>query len=253
VPLQCDEYNATIIRFFAPTMRQQCNNGFKILNPYPYDKFKTKMSKNYNPKIHHRRSIRLKNYDYAQDGAYFATICAQNKEYMFGNIIDGKMVLNSAGEMIKKWLLELKNKFKNIELDEYIIMPNHIHGIIIIETSSVGAQNVGAQDFVPLRQRVQNFASMQQSQNVGVQDFKPLRCENKFQHIISRSLGSIIRGFKIGVTKLCVQNNYEFQWQKSFYDHVIRDEKSLEKIREYIANNPLKWELDKNNLENLYM
>jgi putative transposase len=221
------------------------------------------MSKNYNPKIHHRRSIRLKNYNYFQNGYYFATICAKNKIEHFGKIINGKMELSEIGKIANQCWLEIPKHFPNATLDEFVVMPNHIHGIIIIETSSVGAQNVGAQDFVPLRQRVQNFASMQQSQNVGVQDFeppqqrvqdfKPLRCENKFQHIISRSLGSIIRGFKIGVTKLCVQNNYEFQWQKSFYDHVIRDEKSLEKIREYIANNPLKWELDKNNLENLYM
>jgi len=94
--------------------------------------------KNYNPKIHHRKSIRLKDYDYSSDGAYFMTICAQHKEYMFGNIIDGKMILNSAGEMIKKWLSELENKFKNIELDEYIIMPNHIHLIIFI-LNTVGA------------------------------------------------------------------------------------------------------------------
>ena len=69
----------------------------------------------------------------------------------------------------------------------------------------------------------------------------------------SRSLSLIIRGFKIGVTKWCRQNNYEFQWQKSFYDHIIRNEKSLDKIRKYIVENPLKWELDRNNLENLYM
>ena len=90
------------------------------------------LNKNYNPKIHHRKSTRLKDYDYSSDGAYFLTICVQNKEYKFGDIIDGKMILNPAEKMIRKWLCELENKFKNISLDEYVIMPNHIHLIIFI-------------------------------------------------------------------------------------------------------------------------
>ena len=104
-------------------------------------RFKNKKmpNKNYNSKIHHRKSIRLKNYDYASDGAYFMTICTQNKEYRFGDVINGKMILNPAGEMIKKWLCELENKFKNVELDEYVIMPNHIHLIIFIMNNVVGA------------------------------------------------------------------------------------------------------------------
>ena len=123
------------------------------------------MPNNYNPKIHHRESMRLKNYDYAQNGAYFLTICVQNKEYRFGDIINGKMILNPAGEMIKKWLCELKNKFKNIELDEYIIMPNHIHLIIFImvgvdlcvnpdrATKQNSSRILGRHTGLPLRQR----------------------------------------------------------------------------------------------------
>ena len=89
---------------------------------------------------------------------------------------------------------------------------------------------------------------------VGAQNFVPLQSKNKFQHIISKSLGSIIRGFKIGVIKWCRNNNHnQFQRQKNYYDHIIRDEKPLDDIREYIRNNPLKWEFDRNNLENLYM
>ena len=80
----------------------------------------------------------------------------------------------------------------------------------------------------------------------------PLR-ENKFQHIIPKSIGTIIRGFKIGVTKWCRNNNCEFIWQRSYYEHIIRDENELNRIRKYIIENPLKWELDRNNLENLYM
>lgn len=200
-PLRCGQYNQTI---------------------------KTKMpNKTYNPKIHHRQSRRLKDYDYSQDGYYFVTICTENKIECFGEIINGKMILNEYGEIANQCWLEIPKHFSDASLDEYIIMPNHIHGIILIATPMA----VGAQNFVPLQQQ----------------------WGNKFQHIIPGSLGSIIRGFKIGVTKWCRQNNHEFQWQKSFYDHIIRDEKSLDKIRKYIAENPLKWELDRSNPENLFM
>jgi len=86
----------------------------------------------YNPKIHRRRSIRLKNYDYSQKGAYFVTICTQDKKCLFGNIQKGKMGLNEAGKIIEKWWRELEKKFPSITLDASVIMPNHFHGIIVI-------------------------------------------------------------------------------------------------------------------------
>ena len=175
-------------------------------------------NKNYNPKIHHRRSTRLKNYDYARDGAYFVTICAQHKEYMFGNIIDGKMILNPAGEMIKKWLFELKNKFKNIELDEYIIMPNHIHLIIFILNNIARNEN---QNGIPqIVQWLKTMTTNEYIRNVKQNNWKPF--DKKI-------------------------------WQRNYYDRVICNEKELDEIRKYIFENPLKWELDKNNLENLFM
>ena len=86
----------------------------------------------YNPEIHHRRSIRLQEYDYANAGAYYVTICVKNRECLFGSIHKGGMVLNDAGRIVYKWWNELTHKFKNTELDEFIIMPNHMHGIIVI-------------------------------------------------------------------------------------------------------------------------
>ncbi len=84
----------------------------------------------YNPEIHNRRSIRLKEYDYSQQGAYYVTICVKNREYLFGSIHNREIVLNDAGQMVCKWWNELVHKFNNIELDEFVIMPNHMHGII---------------------------------------------------------------------------------------------------------------------------
>jgi REP element-mobilizing transposase RayT len=94
----------------------------------------------YNPEIHHRRSIRMQGYDYSQAGLYFVTICVQNRECLFGNVSDGEMILNDVGQMIEKWRVELSNKFSDIELDEYVIMPNHFHAIVM----NTGDGHVGA-------------------------------------------------------------------------------------------------------------
>ena len=94
----------------------------------------------YNPNIHHRRSIRLKNYDYSREGLYFVTICVQNKLCLFGEIVDSELRLNEAGQMIEKWWFELANKFPDIDLGAYVIMPNHFHGII--RNSGCGNPNI---------------------------------------------------------------------------------------------------------------
>lgn len=87
----------------------------------------------YNPQIHHRRSIRLKGYDYSQNGAYFVTICVQNRKFLFGKIRNGEMILNDAGKMIEKYWREIPKKYPNVILDAFVIMPNHMHGILIID------------------------------------------------------------------------------------------------------------------------
>ena len=134
----------------------------------------------YNLVIHHRRSIRLQGYDYSLLGAYFVTICTQNRVCLFGEIADGKIVLNNAGKIAKQCWLEIPNHFPNVSLDQYVIMPNHVHGIIIIN---------GNDDKTNMN-------------NVGVQNFEPLQIkQNQFRKIIPRSIGTIIRGYKIGVTK----------------------------------------------------
>ncbi|KAA3596336.1 MAG: hypothetical protein DWQ06_15790 [Calditrichaeota bacterium] len=165
-----------------------------------------------------RKLNRLKNYDYSQNGFYFVTLCTKNRIEYFGRIENGKMILNEFGEFAEKCWYEIPEHFPNVRLDEFVIMPNHIHGVIVI------VQNVG-NDVVGNK----NFCSLP-----------------NWQTKLSRSLSSIIRGFKIGVTKYFRQkDNFEFAWQKSFYDKIIRDENELFNIRNYIRNNPLKWELEK--------
>ena len=97
----------------------------------------------YDPERHHRRSIRLKGYDYAQAGAYFVTVCAEGRECSFGTIIDGVMRLNDAGRMVERWWLELNNKYPTVDTDEYSVMPNHFHGVIVITADDVRAALCG--------------------------------------------------------------------------------------------------------------
>ncbi len=167
--------------------------------------------------IHNRQSIRLKGYDYSLPGMYFITICTNKRKNLFGNIEKSKMYLSDIGIIVDKCWHEIPSHFPFVELDEFVIMPNHIHGIIEIV--------VGTQDFVSLQSKY--FENP--NRKFGVQ---------------SMNLSSIIRGFKIGVKKWATINNVNFAWQTRFYDHIIRNEKDLNRIREYIIYNPLKWNDD---------
>lgn len=160
-----------------------------------------------------RRSIRLPEYDYLKAGAYFITICSFNKELIFGRVIDGKMILSEIGKIVKDFIEEIPKHFENVFVDEYVVMPNHIHILISI---------------------------------VGVQNFEPLRHE--YKKIIPKSIGSIIRSYKASVTKWCKENDYKkFKWQRNYFEHIIRNQEDHYRIREYIQNNPLQWELDEEN------
>lgn len=196
----------------------------------------------YNPEIHHRKSIRLKGYDYSEAGLYFITICTQNRKHLFGEIKEGKMILNEYGKIaFTEWekTEEIRN---NCLLHEFIIMPNHIHGIIELLFKKGEGKDIG-----------------------------------KFKSP-SQTIGSIIRGFKIATIKrikdLILNNNSstgELQfaptkdfaptkkfapteeikslnfkiWQRNYYEHIIRNEKSYQNISNYIMNNPQKWLDDK--------
>ena len=169
---------------------------------------------NYNPAIHHRRSIRLKGYDYSQAGMYFVTICVQKHICLFGDIIGKQMILNETGKIVENLWFEIPQHFPDAILHEFIAMPNHIHSIIELTHNNA---TVGAKNFSPL------------------QSLRSVPCGT------ARSIGSIIRGFKIGVTK---QLGYSI-WQRNYWEHIIRDEQSYQNIANYIMDNPANWEKDK--------
>lgn len=209
----------------------------------------------YNPNIHHRRSIRLKGYDYSQDGLYFITICVHNMECIFGEIRNGEMTLNDAGEIAHKCWTEIPIHFPNTMLHEYVIMPNHIHGIIEFSRSNVGAKNLspknqnnqGITSETIENQMIDNSKSTINQSDVRenqednrAKDFSPL------PRSPSKTIGSVVRGFKIGVTKWMRQNTDIYNiWQRDYFEHIIRNEQSFQKISEYIKNNPAEWTDDK--------
>ncbi|MGL5874977.1 MAG: transposase [Xenococcaceae cyanobacterium] len=178
-------------------------------------------------------SIRLPNRDYAANGWYFVTICTQQKIHYFGNIINTEMQRSPIGEIAQKFWEEIPQHFAFTHVDKYIIMPNHLHGIIVIDRPIDRQSNV----------ETRYIASP-----------TPTDRSNKFAPLKPGSLQAIIHAYKASVTRWCRKNQQEhFAWQPRFYEHIIRDDGSLEKIREYIVNNPSKWEEDKNNPVNLWM
>lgn len=183
-------------------------------------------------------SARLKNWNYGWNASYFVTICTQGRVCFFGNVVDGKdalscVSLSPIGEIANNCWMQIPEHFPFVKLGPHVVMPNHVHGIVVIDKPE-DEHNDGRNDIRNVE--TQNFASLPQPQP------QP-SSKNKFGPQ-SQNLASIIRGFKIGVTKNARLINPDFAWQSRFHDHIIRDEKSFNRISEYIINNPLNWSED---------
>ncbi len=270
------------------------------------------MMNKYNSNIHHRRSIRLKGYDYSQAGLYFITICIKNRECLFGNIIKGELILNDAGQMIKTEWFKLPQRFKNIQLHEYIVMPNHFHAILEIVGATlvvapnnniapnndignnianqniggniapnndignnIANQNIGGNiapnndignniapnndignniapnndignNIAPNNDIGNNFAN----QNIGGKEGQPQGIAPT-----GKTVGDMVGAFESITTVEYIRGVKQKKWQpfdgklwqRNYWEHIIRNEKSYQNISEYIINNPLKWENDKFN------
>jgi len=171
-----------------------------------------------------RRTIRLKEYDYSIPWWYYVTICTFDRKLLFGEIKKGKMILNDIGKIVDEEWMKTKEVRKNVDLDYHVIMPNHMHGIVIInsrgELNSPKEGKEGGRQYAPTNNKLKSP---------------------------SQTLGAIIRGFKSSVTKQIREllGNPSIKiWQRNYYEHIIRNENDLHRIRIYIQNNPLKWELD---------
>ena len=218
---------------------------------------------NYDPKKHRRRTIRLKGYDYRQAGAYFVTICTQNQACLFGDVMDGEMQLNDAGGMVERWWFELNGKFSTVETDEFAVMPNHFHGIVVITDTVVGADLVGADLRVgpvgnganPAHWGTHVGAPLRGSGGVGVSTMETgARPTHQGAHA-GAPLPAVIQWFKTMTTNEYIRGVKTASWpsfngrlwQRNYYEHVIRDDDSLNRIRQYIIDNPLRWAFDREN------
>ncbi|MGB7442547.1 MAG: transposase [Coleofasciculaceae cyanobacterium] len=198
----------------------------------------------FNPEKHHRRSIRLKGYDYTQPGAYFITICTYQRQYLFGEIIAGTMHLNLTGQIVQTCWKNLSKHFPFIELDAFTIMPNHLHGIIIIaETKPNLNTNVGEKHLRP------NILNQSENNSANASPFTDKLPPKGTQ---PQSLGAIIQNFKSTSTRKnnrINKNSGKILWQRNYYEQIIRgDEQSLHHIQQYITDNSQNWREDKENL-----
>ncbi len=177
-----------------------------------------------------RRFLRLQGFDYSREGAYFVTICTRNRECLFGDVVDGQMRLNGVGRSVQTFWDAMPERFPPIESDAFVVMPNHVHGILF---------NVGAA-LAPPKQVKAGFALP----SGGAASSAPTGPAS------ITTLGNVLRAFKsisaISVNRLLSRSGQPL-WQRNYYEHVIRDEESLNRLREYIATNPLRWELDREN------
>ena len=178
------------------------------------------------PDLPRRRAMRLQDYDYSQPGVYYVTICVQNRQCIFGEIIDGKMQLNEIGQIVVECWNRIPQHFSSVEIGEFVIMPNHMHGII-----SWGIEET---EFPHLC--------------VGTRSPRPKNSTREHKEDDSSpSLGKITAYFKYQSTKHINQSHNMARtriWQRNYHDHVVRDDKDLQRLHQYIQNNPLKWELD---------
>jgi REP-associated tyrosine transposase len=178
----------------------------------------------YDPDRHHRRSIRLRGYDYSQAGAYLVTIRTQGRSRLFGDVVDGRVELNHAGQMLWSEWEAIPARFPRIELDEFVVMPNHVHGIVWI----VGAPLVGA--------------------------LSP-DAEDGETTTVAPTLGEVVGTFKSLTTNGYIRGVKEHQWpafpgrlwQRNYYEHIVRTDESLARIRQYIIDNPAQWADDDEN------
>ena len=228
----------------------------------------------YDTKIHRRRSLRLKGYDYTGAGAYFVTIVTQSRSCLFGEILGEEMRLNEAGEMIRTVWEALPRRFPGIEIEGFVVMPNHLHGIIAIhqpvgaglvpaqdtngqstEPTDVGAGLVPAQDTDDhtTKRVTTRFAPTNQNPDCGVENAPTV--PNRATTRVAPTLGDIIGAYKSLTTVEYVRGVKTMEWtpfhgrlwQRNYYEHIVRHEDSLRHLQQYILDNPDRWAFDREN------
>ena len=183
----------------------------------------------YNPDIHHRRSVRLKGYDYCQAGTYFVTICAHGRQCLFGRVEHGIVTLNEYGQIVAEEWLKTAAIRPDVVLGEYVVMPIHFHGMVVLTDDRGTAEG-------------DDRGTARRAPTMG-----------GFAAPVAGSLSTIIRAFKSAVTK-CINEIRQTRgtpvWQRNYYEHIVRDEADYTRIAGYIADNPRRWAEDSLNPDN---
>lgn len=192
-------------------------------------------------------TFRLKNWDYRWDAAYFLTICTKDRNHYFGEIENGKIKLSPAGAIAHVLWQEMKNRLENIELGEFVVMPNHIHGILILTGNmdrGDGGDGWSGGDGWDVACNIPTGVGEMDNNNPPT---NKTDIQKRMSDISpkSNSISTIIRSYKSAVTKYCNRLEIPFGWQSLFHDHIIRDGGSYGRISQYIINNPSRWEADK--------
>ncbi len=196
----------------------------------------------YDPYRHRRRSVRLKDFDYSQPGGYFITVCVHDRRYLFGEIIDAEMKMNEIGKIVQEEWHRTSEIRPNVELDKFVVMPNHAHGIIILHDHDEycgGTTNA-------IETNYHGRGTLQRAPTDGSR----IPTVERFGKSTSNSIPTIVRLFKSATTKRV--NEFRHTpgmplWQRNYFEHIIRSEKDLNAIRKYILNNPIQWSLDQEN------
>ena len=229
----------------------------------------------YDPKIHHRRSIRLKGYDYSQAGAYFITICTKDRECLFGEIVNGEIILNDYGKIANDEWEKLPQRFLNFELDVFQVMPNHMHGIIVLnEFVGAGlapAQNnneaIAGRGVAPVQIDNEAIAgrglapAQNDNEAIAGRGLAPVQNDNDNRATArvapTKTVGDIVGAYKSLVANECLKifklngagaspaPTMGKLWQRNYHEHIIRNEQSYQTISNYIINNPANWASDK--------
>jgi REP element-mobilizing transposase RayT len=199
-----------------------------------------------------RKSPRLPGYDYAQPGVYFITICTAHRQHLFGNIENGMMICNTLGQIAHQELFNLPSRWHMVDVDTFVVMPNHIHAIILITGTPLAADvsTADAQKRVPTGNQGADAQKHVPTGNQGADAQKRVPTGNQGADAQKRvpTLGQIVGNYKGGVTRLARRevaiNTPHIIWQQRYHDHIIRNEEMLNYIRDYVVNNPARWEDD---------
>jgi REP element-mobilizing transposase RayT len=191
----------------------------------------------YDPEKHDRRSIRLPDHDYGQPGAYFITLCTHGRTYLFGDVVDGRMRLNAFGRIVAEEWHRTERIRDNVALDAFVVMPNHVHGVVVITGDADDSDGTGGSNSNRRRDTARRA---------------PTGAIRRFGKPRPGSLPTIVGALKSAATRRI--NRWrgtpgEPVWQRNYYEHIVRGRRALQRIRQYIRQNPARWRRDRNHPE----